>query len=435
MTTTGKAPLLGFTGKDVPEDADLYRCVHCGLCLQACPTYVTLGLETESPRGRLALMKAVKEGRLGLTDRLVGHMELCVQCRACEAVCPSGVPFGRVMEATRAQIASNRPQGLRERLARWVAFRVLLRRLTLLRAAGWGLKAYQRSGVQWVVREFRLLKLFKGLDRMERSLPRLPRFSAAPHSQGVKAQGQATHRVAVLSGCVMPLFFGPVNDATVRVLARNGCDVVLPRGQGCCGALHSHAGELETARELARRNIDVFLAAGVETIVVNSAGCGANMKEYGHLLKDDPAYKEKAERFSMLVKDVNEYLAALPLTPPKGSVNARVTYQDSCHLAHAQRIKDAPRVVMNAIPGLKLVEMESSDMCCGAGGIYSITQRDLSTEILDHKMEHASAVKPDVIATANPGCMLQLQTGVRRKGLDVRVVHVVELLDEAYRGG
>ena len=430
MTTLPKP--IYFAGPDAPAEQDLYRCVRCGLCLQSCPTFVETGLETESPRGRLALMRAVLQERAGLGEGLIEHLDLCLQCRACEAVCPSGVPYGRVMEAARTQIATRTKRGLRERLVRWATFDVLFKHMSLLRASFWVLKVYQRSGLQWIVRESRVLKPFGGLDQLERQLLPLPKFFSIPRSQVVAATGTKKHRVAMLSGCVMPLAFGSVNAATVRVLSRNGCEVVLPRVQGCCGALHTHSGEREGARDLARRNIDAFLAADVEAIVVNSAGCGSTMKEYRELLRDDPVYAKKAERFSALVKDVHEYLASLPLVAPAGRVEARVTYQDSCHLVYAQRVKDAPRKVLAAIPGLEFVEMENADMCCGAAGVYNITHRDLSNQILAHKMEHAAAVKPQVIATANPGCMLQLRMGAEGAGLDVRVAHVIELLDEAY---
>ena len=339
------------------------------------------------------------------------------------------------MEATRAQIVERRPRPLPGKAVSALVFRLLLPRLGLIRALAWGLKLYQRLGIQWAMREFRLLKLLGPLDSLEQQLPHLPRFFKAPSSGVIPAAGTATRRVGMLSGCVMPLVYGPVNEATARVLAENGCDVVIPKAQGCCGALNTHSGERESARELARKNIDVFLAADVEAVVVNSAGCSASMKEYNELLKDDPLYAAKAERLSALVKDVNEYLASLPLKPPRGEIRARVTYQDSCHLARAQRIREAPREVLRAIPGLTLVEMEGSDICCGAAGIYNITHRDMSRQILDHKMEHATAAEPQIIATANPGCMLQLEVGVRRAGMKARVAHVVELLDEAYRGG
>ena len=429
MTTN--AP-LELPGADAPTEADLYKCVHCGLCLQACPTYLELGLETESPRGRVALMKAVHGGRFGLTEGVVGHMELCLQCRACETACPSGVPFGRMMEATRAQITATTRRSLRARAVRFLVFRLLFPRLGLLRAGAWLLKLYQRSGVQWLVRELRVLKPIKSLDQLEQQLPRLPKFYRPPPSELVPAQGQATRRVAMLSGCVMPLVYGPVNEATVRVLARNGCDVLTPRAQGCCGSLHAHSGERDGARALARRNIDVFLETNPDAIIVNAAGCGATMKEYVELLEGDPAYRDKARRFSALVRDVTEFLAELPFEPPKKELSARVTYQDSCHLVHAQGIKDAPREVLRSIPGLRFVEMKASDTCCGAAGVYNVVHRDLANGILDQKMANVAAAQPDIIATANPGCMLQLEMGVRRMGLDARVAHVVELLDEAY---
>jgi glycolate oxidase iron-sulfur subunit len=431
MTTTEPRPPSATL--EGPAAADLYRCVHCGFCLPNCPTYVETGLETASPRGRLALMKAVHEGRLDLTPRVEEHLELCVQCRACEAVCPSGVPFGRIMEAARAQLNSARPMPRRERLARFAGLRVLLASPSLLRAFAWGLKGYQRSGLQWLARTFGLLSLAPGLDRIERQLPRLGRFYTPRDRvpRGGKAkQGRA---VAVLNGCVMPLVYGRVHEATERVLARNGCAIVQADGQACCGALHAHAGDLATARNLARRNIEAFEAARPDAVVVNAAGCGAAMKEYGDLLKDDPVYAGRARVFSAQVKDVNEYLASLPLEPPAAGLDVTVTYQDSCHLAQAQRIKAAPRQVLGSIPGLRLSELRGSELCCGAGGLYSLTNNAMSMQLLDHKMEHAAATGAEVIATANPGCMMQLETGARRSGSAARVVHVVELLDEAYR--
>lgn len=427
-----QAPIF-FSGKDAPAEADIWRCVHCGLCLQSCPTYVLTGLETESPRGRISIMKAIHEKRVGMTEAAIGHLELCLQCRACEAVCPSGVPFGRMMEATRAQVATKAKRSLTERTGRFIIFRLLLPRPGLMRAMAYGLKLYQRTGLQWLVRHVRLLKLLGPLDRMEQQLPSLPKFYSPPKGEVVPAVGVKKRRVAMLNGCVMPLTYGPVNEATARVLARNGCEVVVPKRQGCCGALSAHSGEREAARTLARKNIDVFSASGAEAVIVNSAGCGSAMKEYGELLKDDPAYKKKAEAFGKMVKDVNEFLAALPLAPGTKRLDRTVTYQDSCHLAHAQRVKEAPRKVLRAIPGLTLVEMQAADMCCGAAGVYNITQPEMSAKLLDEKMANVEAVKPDIIATANPGCMLQLQKGVERTGMRARVAHVVELLDESYR--
>ncbi len=422
-----------FSGRDAPAEADIWRCVHCGLCLQSCPTYVQTGLETESPRGRISIMKAIHEKRVGMTEAAIGHLELCLQCRACEAVCPSGVPFGRMMEATRAQVAAQTKRSSGGRAVRFIAFRLVLPRPGLMRAMAYGLKLYQRTGLQWLVRQTRLLKLIGPLDRMEQQLPRLPKFYSPPKGEVVPALGVKKRRVAMLNGCVMPLTYGPVNEATARVLARNGCEVVVPKSQGCCGALSAHSGERDAARNLARKNIDVFLATSAEAIIVNSAGCGSAMKEYGELLKDDLAYKKKAEALGKMVRDVNEFLAALPLASGTKRLDRKVTYQDSCHLAHAQRVKEAPRKVLRAIPGLALIEMPSADMCCGAAGVYNITQPEMSARLLDEKMMNIAGAKADIIATANPGCMLQLQKGVERTGMQARVAHVVELLDESYR--
>ena len=420
----------GFAGPDAPLEEDLYKCVHCGLCLQVCPTYVELGVETESPRGRIALMKGVHQGRIGLTDGVAGHLDLCLQCRACEAACPAGVPYGRMMEAARTQMATHRPRSLRYRLGIFFGLRLLLHHPLLLRTVAWALKAYQRSGLQRLVRGTGLLRPVGALDRLERQLPRLGRFYKRPRKP-VVPRGAAARRVGMLDGCVMPLVYGRVNEATADVLARNGCEVVVPK-QGCCGALSTHLGERDSGRALARGNIDAFLDAGVDAIVVNSAGCGSTMKEYAELLKDDPVYREKAERFAAMVQDVHEFLDALPIDPPTGETPSRVTYQDSCHLAHAQGVADAPRRLLNAIPGVKLVEMERSDLCCGAAGVYNVTHRDMSDQLLDNKMRHAAATAADVIATANPGCMLQLESGARERGLPLRVVHVVELLAASY---
>ena len=426
----------GFVGIDQPRDEDLYRCVHCGLCLSACPTYVHLNLETESPRGRIALMKAVKEGRLGISERVASHWELCLQCRACEAVCPSGVPFGRLMESTRAQVALQRKQSWRLKLATSLFLRGALPYPRRLRLGAWLLRSYQRWGLRTLLRSSRLLKLLPGgLASMEAGVPSFcsPFFSPTPRV--FPAKGEKRMSVGLLSGCVMPLVQGPTMEATVRVLNRNGCDVAVPIGQGCCGALNLHSGDMEMARKMARRNIDVFLGAGVERVIVASAGCGSAMKEYGELLKDDAEYAGKAELFGTMTMDVTEFLDSLPFDPPTGRIERRVTYQDSCHLAHAQRITQAPRAILNSIPGLEFEEMESANLCCGAAGIYSITQRELSAGILESKMKNVAATGADTVATANPGCMIQLETGLRLAGIPGKVCHVVDILDESYRRG
>jgi len=411
-----------------PAAEDLARCVHCGFCLQACPTYLVLGMETESPRGRIQLARAVSEGRLRPTPNVVAHFDLCLQCRACETACPSGVPFGRIMEETRAliQADSDRPRSWR---LRSFALHLLFASPRRLRLAFGALRLYQRSPLAAIARRV----LPRRLRAIEEMLPRLPaRFFATPP---VLAEPKSAPRatVALLTGCVMPLTYPETHAATVRVLARNGCRVLAPAQQVCCGALHLHNGDKEAARALARRNIDAFLAADVDAVIVNAAGCGSTMKEYGDLLAGDSRYAEKAAALVSKTKDVTEFLAALPFEAPKGRVEARVTYQDSCHLVHAQRIREAPRQIMRAIPGLELVEMEASDRCCGSAGIFNLTQPAMSRRLLADKMEDIERTDCRVIATANPGCMLQLEAGVRSERGRQEVVHVVELLDRAYR--
>ena len=430
--STSKLPTLNPLSRIMDED--LYRCVHCGLCLNVCPTYLETGLETESPRGRIALMKGVQEGRIGASKRVVSHWDLCLGCRACEAACPSGVPYGRLIEGVREEISEQGKASWRHRLVSSVLLRGLLPRLWVLRLLVRMLRWYQRLGLQSLVRRSRVLKVLpSSLDKLEGQMPTIPRrfFSASSHV--FPATGTKRMRVGLLAGCVMPLVQGPTMEAAVRVLQRNGCEVVAPPNQGCCGALNLHSGEGAGARRMARRNVDAFLAAGVEQVVVASAGCGSAMKEYGHLLKDDADYSEKAKRLGEMTVDITEFLASLTLERPRGRVDLRVTYQDPCHLAHAQGISDAPRRLLEAIPGLEFVDMEDASLCCGAAGIYTITQRAMSGRLLDSKMSTVLATGAEVVATANPGCALQLEAGCRQAGADVRVCHVVDLLDEAYR--
>ncbi|MFQ6026412.1 MAG: (Fe-S)-binding protein [Dehalococcoidia bacterium] len=424
----------GFQGIDIPAEADMYRCVHCGLCLSACPTYSELRVETESPRGRIALMKAVHEGRMGISPRIVSHWEMCLQCRACEAVCPSGVPYGRIMEYTRAQVLAQDKQGDNLKRISRLFLNSALPYPGRLRFGAHLIRAYQRSGLQWLVRKSGLLKLLPGhLAELEAQLPALDSRFFGPGKAVHRAQGEKRATVALLSGCVMPLMQGSTMHAAVRVLTRNGCDVVVSKGQGCCGALNLHAGDLELTRRMARRNIDALMVAGVDRIVTASAGCGSNMKEYQELLKHDPEYAEKARRFSELTVDITEFLADLPLDPPKARLERRITFQDPCHLAHAQRITQQPRTLLQAIPGVELVEMEQSAMCCGGAGIYSTVQPQLAEKILASKLRHIAAANVDQVVTANPGCMMQIEQGLHRSGVCGKVLHVVDLLDEAYR--
>lgn len=413
---------------------DLARCVHCGLCSQSCPTYVETGLETESPRGRLHLMRAKAEGRITATPNFLKHIDLCLLCRNCEAVCPSGVPFGRIMQAQRAEVHATRPMPWWERLVRYVVFTLLMPHPARLAFMAGVLRFYQRSGLQRLVRGLSVPRLFPAsLRQMEAMLPPLShRFF--PLTPGVTpARGERRGRAAVFSGCVMPYLYAEVNEATVRVLARNGYEVTLPTEQVCCGSLQEHTGERRAAEALARRNIDAFVLDDVDAIIVNAAGCGATLKEYHELLADDPDYREKARQFADRVFDVNEFLVKHELRGPLGAVPMCATYQDSCHLAHAQRVTAAPRSLLRAVPGVELSEMHIPDRCCGSAGIYNITQPEMSAQLLRDKMADVRSTGADTIVTANPGCMLQLSVGLAREGMEGRVAHVVQVLDWAYQ--
>ncbi|HEY7061215.1 MAG TPA: heterodisulfide reductase-related iron-sulfur binding cluster [Chloroflexota bacterium] len=434
MDTTLPAPKPGFTAPDVPADSILQTCVHCGLCLPHCPTYRELYVEPSSPRGRIHLIRQVAEGRIGLDAALFREqMYQCLDCRACEAVCPSGVQYGQLVEAARAQIERATPRPWRERLLRRAVFDGLFASMPRFRRLAALLRLYQRLGVQRLARATGLLRAM-GLAEREQMLPPIDREFLVPHGQTWAPSGAAERRVALFAGCVMSTAYAEIDRATARVLAANGCEVVAPPGQGCCGALHVHAGLLDDGRALMRCNVEAFEALDVEAVIVNAAGCGAALKDYGHLLADDPAYAERAAALSAKVKDVAEYLAAIGLTPPPGRLELRVTYQEPCHLVHAQGVRAQPRQLLRAIPGVQLVEMAESDLCCGSAGIYNLTNPGLSGDLRRRKIAHALATEPDVIVTANPGCMLQLQAGLAAAGKPVPVRHLVELLDEAYCG-
>jgi Fe-S oxidoreductase len=408
---------------DLPE---LYQCVHCGLCLNECPTYRVLKLEPESPRGRIHLVKAAADGRVELNERFKEHLYLCLLCRACESACPSGVQYGRIAETAREHLGP--PGSDLSRAVLNFVFRHMLPYARRLRFAFTLLRLYQRSGLQRVVRFWLPTKL----REMDAMLPAVPRKFFRPGSSGHPAIGQYRAKVAMLNGCVMPLLFGEVNEATVRVLQRNGCEVIFPESQICCGALNIHNGESKAAKQMARQNIDAFLGANADAIIVNSAGCGAVMKEYGYLLRDDPAYAEKAERFGSLVKDAGEFLAGLGLVGTLGPIKMTVTYQDPCHLAHGQRIRSQPRKLLQSIPGLTLVEVEGSDRCCGSAGIYNITHPEMSRQLLKEKMQSIGPTHAKAIVAPNPGCMLQLRYGVRQYGPSVEVYHLMDLLERSY---
>ena len=421
-------------GMDRPLQADLDRCIHCGLCLNACPTYRTLGLEMDSPRGRIYQMVRVAEGA-PIGARYVEHIGLCLACRGCESACPSGVEYGKLVEAARAEIEARRPRSRRERWVRSFVFRRLLPSPGMLTVCGAALYLYQESGLQKLVRAMRFLKLLGRPGEVEQLTPAAePPFFFSQIGKTFPAEGPRRYRVALMAGCIANVCFARLNEATVRVLQKNGCEVVVPAGQGCCGALHVHAGLREEARKLARRNIDALAEGGYDAIITNAAGCGSTLKEYGELLGGDAKYAERALAFAARTRDITEFLGAIELNREMKPLPLTVTYQDSCHLAHGQRIRSAPRKLLEAVPGLTLREMPLADLCCGSAGIYNVVENEMSMQILQAKMENVNRTGAEVIATANPGCILQLRAGARLYGNGQRVVHVVELLDEAYRG-
>ncbi|MEE8422320.1 MAG: heterodisulfide reductase-related iron-sulfur binding cluster [Dehalococcoidia bacterium] len=427
-----------FVGPDIPALPDLQNCIHCGFCLPVCPTYIATGQELESPRGRLHLIRAALDGRAEPSGRLLAHLDLCLQCRACETACPSNVPYGRIMEDARAATMA---RGVRARPLSWtlraLALRHVITRPRVLRPAFGLLRLYARSGLQRLVRGPLARVLPRRLRDIEAQAPAL-RDRPFRRSGVLAIPDQARGRVAFLTGCVHGEMYPSMHEATVRVLARLGFEVVAPPAQTCCGALHSHSGDAEAARDLARRNIVAFEDAGVEALIVNAAGCGAAMKEYGRLLRNDAEWSDRAERFAASVRDALEFVAAQHFDVGLGALDVDVTLQDACHLAHAQGIRDAPRAILRAIPGLRLHEMATPDRCCGSAGFYSVARPEMSRTVLAAKMADIETTGADVIATANPGCTLQLETGIRRSERlagRAAVQHVIELLDASYRSG
>jgi len=422
-----------FDSVDAPQAALIDKCVHCGFCLPSCPTYLLWGEEMDSPRGRIYLMRAALDGRTNVSDGFVRHFDACLGCMACVTACPSGVQYGPLVERTRAQIERRHERRLSDRLFRAALFSVIPYpgRLRLLLAPlalfGGAARSLGRS------------PLAAGLPSRLRALLALApsvtwKSLRAKVPEQTSAVGQPRMKVGLLTGCVQRLVFHDVNRATVSVLAAEGCDVIAPAAQGCCGALALHAGRLDDAREFARRLIERFDNTGVDRIVVNAAGCGSSMKEYGELLADDPAWASRAHAFASRVRDVSELLVELgEQRAVRHPIKRRVVYHDACHLAHAQGVRAQPRDLLRSIPGLELMSPAEPEVCCGSAGIYNLVQPDAAGELGLRKVRHIAALEPEVVATGNPGCMMQIATTAAREGHDWRVVHPIQLLEASLR--
>jgi glycolate oxidase iron-sulfur subunit len=430
----GTTQVGAFDRHDPPDVEKILDCVHCGFCLPTCPTYLVLGNEMDSPRGRLYLMRAAAEGRVGISDTFVKHMNLCLVCRACETACPSGVDFGHLMESARGQARRNHPEAPADRLFRKLVLGLFTDPARLRLLVG-PMRLYQRLGFQRFLRGSGLLKHLGRWGAMEALMPTVPDASAAGDFPEVTpAAPPRRGRVALLLGCAQRAFLPEVNLATARVLAANGFEVVAPRAQGCCGSLFVHEGEREKGTALARTTIDALDAAGADFVAVNAAGCGSVMKDYGELLKDDPRYAARAAAFSRKVRDVSQVLADAGLMGRLQPLRLKATYHDACHLAHGQRVRAEPRALLAAIPGLQLVPLPDADFCCGSAGVYNLLHPGLAREFLNRKLDRLAETGAEVVVSGNPGCLLQIAMGLRECGLPMRSAHTVELLDWSYRG-
>ena len=428
------AAASSFDAVDRPQGDLIDKCVHCGFCLPTCPTYMLWGEEMDSPRGRIYLMKAALDGRTAITPSFVQHFDACLGCMACVTACPSGVQYGPLVERTRAQIERHHERSLGDRLFRAGLFslvpypgrmRVVLAPLALV---GGAVRAFGRSA------------LSRALPSRVRALLALaPKVSWSSLAGGVaertRAVGEKRLTVGLLTGCVQRLVFPKVNDASVHVLSAEGCDVVAPAAQGCCGALALHAGRMDEARGFARRLIEAFEASGVDRIVVNAAGCGSSMKEYGELFAGDPVWAARAHAFASRVRDISEVLSELgPPRAPRHPIKGTVAYHDACHLAHAQGVRSEPRAMLRTIPGLEIVSPAEPEICCGSAGIYNLVQPEPAGDLGTRKVGHLSALRPDFVATGNPGCMIQIAASAARQGLAWPVVHPIELVSASIKG-
>ena len=428
------APFSHLEGLDYSV---VQQCMHCGLCLPTCPTYDATKVERHGPRGRISLMRAIADGRLDVTRTFADEMYFCLGCLACMTACPAGVNYAELFEHARAEAESSGVlKSPKRNLIRAFAIRWLFMDLSHLRLVGRVLRLYQQLGLQGMVRRSGVLKLLpKRLRELEAFTPDVqPKFSAELIAPVTPPVGRKKYRVAMLTGCAQDLIFSDINRDTVEVLARNGCEVITPPNQLCCGSLHAHNGEWGMAQELARKQLEQFPPDQFDAIISNAGGCGSHMKHYHKLLADDPAYRDRAVLWDKKVKDIHEWLMEIGVQPPANHAPPQVvTYHESCHLAHGQKITAQPRQLLGLIPNLTLVELPESTWCCGSAGIYNIVQPEMANQLLDRKLKHIQSTGAAIVANGNSGCLLQLINGVKKKGLKVRVVHPVTLLAEAYR--
>ena len=427
-----------FDSKNPPQQELIDTCVHCGFCLSTCPSYRVIGKEMDSPRGRIYLMDAINKGQATIDEATSQHFDSCLGCLACVSTCPSGVEYGKLIAATRPQVERNQPRNLPDRLIRTLIFNLFPypNRLRALLPSLW---LYQQSGLQKLVRNTGLLKrVFPRLAAMESILPQITADSWRDNlPMVIPAKEEKRYRVGVILGCVQRLFFSKVNEATIRVLTANGCEVVIPQGQGCCAALPAHQGQEAQAQALAKQMIDSFADTDVDAIIINAAGCGHTLKEYGHILADDPTYQAKAQEFAHKVKDIQEFLGAIQFTAklsPLTSEDLNIVYQDACHLLHGQRISLQPRQLLRKIPGVKLREPVDASLCCGSAGIYNMLQPSVAEELGQQKVVNLLNTGAKLIASSNPGCSLQIQKHLNEKNLNATLLHPIELLDYSIRG-
>ena len=438
LTDCSETEIKGFDGKNPPAQKLIDACVHCGFCLATCPSYRIIGKEMDSPRGRIYLMNAIGQKEAPLDATTSQHFDTCLGCLACVSTCPAGVQYDKLIAATRPQVERNQPRSFKDRIIRTLIFNIFPYpwRLQIFLPFLW---LYQKLGLQKLVRQMGILeKFFPRLAAMESILPEISLKSFwQNYPDIIPSQGEKRYRVGVILGCVQRLFFSPVNEATVRVLTANGCEVVIPKSQGCCAALPAHQGQEKQAQSLAKQMIDSFANTDVDYIIINAAGCGHTLKEYGHILAGDSDYEEKAKQFTEKVRDVQEFLMEVGLTAELNSLSDEelpIVYQDACHLLHGQKISLQPRQLLQKIPGVRLKEPIDAAVCCGSAGVYNMLQPAIAGELGQQKVNNLLNTGAQLIASPNPGCSLQIQKHLQLQGKEIPLLHPIELLDRAIQG-